>query len=73
MIFKSNNLLCGGTDLAPLDVREDDVRVRVLRLDLGWAALSALARPIRALVEPIHLLLLVVPDGDGQNHCEMQG
>ena len=65
----ASQLASGRPDIAPPDVGEDDVRVWVLGLYVLRGALSALAGAVVSLVEPGHLLDVVVPDAHGEDHC----
>jgi hypothetical protein len=54
----------GGSDVAPFDVRIEDVSARVLILDVGWTSLSTATRPIITRIKPGHLLCGIVPDAN---------
>ena len=63
MIFRL--LLASGPDIAPSDVRKDDMSIRMLRLYIRRSALPASTWSIVPGIEPGHLLCRVVPD----THC----
>lgn len=65
----THNLFRSRPNVTPLDVREDNMRIGALRLDVGRRPLPLGAGSVAVAVEPRHVLGGIVPDAHGEDHC----
>jgi hypothetical protein len=69
----TTNRLPSRPNIAPANVREDNVRIWVLSNDVGWVTLGAAAGSVASAVEPVHVAAGVVPDAEGEDHAAAEG